>query len=40
MKKYLILTAFILGGNTVGFKHNILQYFFYEEVLDTHFWPF
>lgn len=35
IKEYLILTAFILGGNTVVFKHNILQYFFYEEFSDT-----
>lgn len=35
LKKYLILTAFILGGDTVGFKHNILQYFFYEKFSDA-----
>lgn len=35
MKKYLILTAFVLGGGTVGFKHNILQYFFYEKLSDA-----
>lgn len=31
----LIHIAFLLGGYTTSFKHNILQYFFYEKFSDA-----
>lgn len=39
VQKYLILIAFLLGGYTTSFKHNILQYFFYEKFSDAQLWP-